>query len=385
MWLLLLVLLLKAGWFAPSESKETTIREAYEVGERALQQGDLAKAEKSFLKVLELVPRDVGARVNLGVLFMREQNWTRALEYLNQAEKLAPQVTGIRLNIGLVHYRQGDYAGAIPQFESVLREDAFSEQARRLLGLCYLFEARYSDAAQMLEPLWPVSNGDLSYLYSLAVAAGQGGRPELEERALTKLMEAGKDSPLVHLLLGKAYMAHGDYEHALTELQTAREGDAKLPLLHYNLGLAYRHNGETEKARTEFLQDAALEPKVAFNYDQLGLLASLEGKDHEAEGYFAEAVKRDRSLGTSWFGLAKMYRQDKRYSEALKALDEAGTIDPQSASVHYLRAQILAALGRKSESQTEMATVQRLKKETVDKLEQEISGATYRDREMPVQ
>jgi hypothetical protein len=66
----------------------------------------------------------------------------------------------------------------------------------------------------------------------------------------------------------------------------------------------------------------------------------------------------------------------------LKALDEAGAIDARSASVHYLRAQVLLAMGRKSESQLEMATVQRLKKETVDKLEQEISGATYRDREV---
>jgi hypothetical protein len=46
---------------------------------------------------------------------------------------------------------------------------------------------------------------------------------------------------------------------------------------------------------------------------------------------------------------------------------------------------VLAALGKRNESQNEMAAVQRLRKATVDKLEREISGATYRDREMPVQ
>jgi tetratricopeptide (TPR) repeat protein len=375
-------LLLLLFWFTQRQSAETQVREAYRAGEAALAQGDLAAAKTSFLRVLELVPNDVGARVNLGVVLMRERNWPRALEYLSQAEKLAPHVGGIRLNVGLVHYKQGDYAAAIPELEAVLKEDATSVQARRLLGLCYLFEERYSDSAVTLEPLWPTSNGDLSYLYSLAVAAGQGGRPELEERALGQLMTVGKDSPIVHLLLGKAYMAHGDYEHALTELQRAAKGDAKLPLLHYNLGLVYRHNGEMERARNEFQTDAAMEPDVAFNYDQLGLLASLEGKDGDAEIYFKDAVKRDPRLGTSWFELAKIYRQKKSYAEALKALDEAGAIDPRSASVHYLRAQVLLAVGRKSESQLEMATVQRLKKETVDQLEREISGATYRDREI---
>jgi Flp pilus assembly protein TadD len=372
--------LLLLFWFTQSQSTETQVREAYQAGEKALKQGALANAKRSFLRVLELVPSDVGARANLGVVFMREKNWPQALEYLSQAEKLAPQVTGIRLNIGLAHYKQDEYAAAIPQFESVLRDDSASLQARRLLGLCYLFEERYAEAASTLEPLWPVSDSDLSYLYSFAVAAGQGGRPDWEERALTKLMEVGKDSPIVHLLLGKAHLAHGDYESAMTELQAAATGDEKLPLLHYNLGLVYRHNGDREKARAEFLRDCELEPAVAFNYDQLGLLSSLDGDDREAESYYVKAVQRDHRLGTSWFGLAKIYRQEKRYSEALKALSEAETLDPRSASVHYLRAQVLAALGRSNESHNEMATVQRLKKETVDKLEQEISGSTYRDR-----
>ena len=357
----------------------------YQAGEKAVQEGDLVEAEKCFLQVLELVPRDVGARVNLGVVYMREKKWPKALDYLSQAEKLAPQVAGIRLNIGLVHYRQGDYAAAIPDFEAVMKQQPDSAQARRLLGLCYLFEARYRDASADLEPLWPTANDDLSYLYSLAVAAGNSDRHELEEKALARLMEVGKDTPLAHLLLGKAYLAHGDDDHALAELEAAEAVNTKLPMLHYNLGMVYRHKGDGEKARAEFRQDAALEPDVAFNYDQLGLLASAEGEGTKAEHYFLEAVKRDQWLGTSWFGLAKIYKDEKRYAEALRALDKAAEVDPGSASVHYLRAQVLTALGRKKEAATELASVQNLKKETVDRLEQQVSGSMYRDPELPSQ
>jgi tetratricopeptide (TPR) repeat protein len=358
---------------------DDAVRHAYQAGETAIQQGDLAAAEKAFLHVLELVPQDVGARANLGVVYMREQKWNRALDYLKQAEKLAPQVAGIRLNIGLVHYRQGDYKSAIPAFESVLNQQPDSSQARRLLGLCYLFVERYPDAATELEPLWPASNTDVSYLYSLAVAAGNAGRHDLESRAAGQLASVGKDSPFVHLLLGKAYIAHEDYPNALAELQKASDADEKLPMVHYNLGIVYRHQGELDKARAEFLKDVALEPNVAFNYDQLGLLAIADGKDHQAEGYFLEAVKRDPKLGTSWFGLAKTYKQEKQYTAALDALQHAGAIDPASASVHYLRAQVLAAQGRKQAAQLEFAAVQKLKKDNIDKLEREITGTKYRD------
>jgi len=50
-----------------------------------------------------------------------------------------------------------------------------------------------------------------------------------------------------------------------------------------------------------------------------------------------------------------------------------------------LRAQVLTAQGRKNEAQAELATVQKLKKENVDKLEEEVSGTKYRDPERPEQ
>ncbi|MDQ2843965.1 MAG: hypothetical protein M3Y72_23585, partial [Acidobacteriota bacterium] len=79
---------------------------------------------------------------------------------------------------------------------------------------------------------------------------------------------------------------------------------------------------------------------------------------------------------------AKIYKREKRYPEALKAVDEARSIDAKSASVHYLRAQILTEIGHHSEAETELAVVRRLKRETLDKLEQEVNGAKYHDPEL---
>jgi len=84
-------------------------------------------------------------------------------------------------------------------------------------------------------------------------------------------------------------------------------------------------------------------------------------------------------LGTSWFGLAKIYKQQKRFPEALTALDRAGAIDPKSASVHYLRAQVFQAVGRDNDAKNELAVVRRLKAEGLDKLEKEINGPSYHD------
>lgn len=377
-----MVILCAVSLKAQTTDREAAIRSSYQIGEQAMRSGNLDAAEQAFREIVEIAPRDVGAHGNLGVIYMRRKQWKAALEELKAAEQLAPQVPGIRLNIGLAYYRQKEYDRAIPPFESVLRDEPQSIQAGRLLGLCYFFKGRYGDAAGVLAALWPGSNSDLSYLYVLSVAAGNAGREDLSQRALARLLEVGKNSPELHLFLGKAYLAREQNYKAIEELQRAEQADPKLPFVHYNLGAAYRGNGDLAKAKAEFLKDAAVEPDVAYNYEQLGIICQSLDQKQDAKLYFQRALKLDRRLGTSWYGLAKMYKEEKRYPEALKALHEAGTLDAKSASVHYLRAQILTQLGRPSEARAELATVRKLQRETADELEQKITGRVYHDPQL---
>jgi tetratricopeptide (TPR) repeat protein len=364
---------------ALAQDTRTSIAASYQAGEQALTRGDLPGAEKAFRHVLTLTPNDAGAHANLGVVYIRQRSWKLALEQLEIARRLAPQIAGIRLNIGLVYFRKENYADAIPAFKSVVRDEPDSEQARQLLGLCYFLDERYADAVRTLEGLWPASNSDLNYLYVLTIAAAKVGRHDLENRAMERLVEVGKDSAELHLYLGRAFLAGGQDTQALAELGQAEKLNSRLPFLHYNLGLVYKRRHDFEKARHEFLSDRDIEPDVAYDYDELGTVSAALGDDNAAERYFQEAVRRDERLETSWYGLAKIYRQRKKYGDALRALEAAGKIDSQSASVHYLRAQVLLAMGKNAEAREELATVRQLQKKTTDKLEQAISGGHFRD------
>ena len=91
-------------------------QQLFAAGERALADGNLDAAERSFQQVLVLNPRVAGAYANLGVIHMRRKQWESALTNLHQAEKLAPQLPGIRLNIGLAHYRRGRLPARHPCF-----------------------------------------------------------------------------------------------------------------------------------------------------------------------------------------------------------------------------------------------------------------------------
>jgi tetratricopeptide (TPR) repeat protein len=335
-------------------------RALFSKGQIALQQGDLDAAEKAFRQVIKIDPGVAGAYSNLGVIAMRRKDWDRALGLLHQAEKLAPNVSGVRLNIGLVYYRQGDYAAAIPALSSVVDDQPDSQQARYLLGLCQLLVQNYSAAVAVLEPLWPQKSDDFMYLYVVSISASAAGRKELEEQALTRLVEIGGDSAEFHLLLGKAYLSSQQTENALSELERASVSNPNLPFVHFNLGIAYARSGNKERAEEEFRRDIAIEPDVPDTYELLGELYLRAGNDSEAGKFFAEALHRNSRMAGSHFGMAKILLHQAKYPQALSAIDSALRFAPDNQGAHYLRGQILSKLGRRGEAQVEFAKVNQM-------------------------
>ena len=359
---------------APGNSEQQPVAVLFERGEAALKAGNLVAAEADFRRVLALDPKSVGAYANLGVVYMRKKQWPEAIALLRKAERLAPTVPGIRLNIGLAYYRQSNFQAAIPPFRSVVREQPDSLQARYLLGLCYFFTNEYTPAVQILEPLWPQESANLNFLYVLGTAARKANQPELEQRAITRLVEVGNDSAELHLLMGKALINRQDYDKAIPELERAAQLDPKLPFVHFNLGIAYLQKQDYPRAELEFKKDIALEPDLAFNYDQLGAVYLYTQQDKEAEERFRQALQRDPRLTSSYLGLAKIYQRQGKFSDALIALNKAGHFEPGSSNIHYLKGQVLLRLGHQQEAKAELAEATRILNAERGQRQKELSG-----------
>ena len=354
---------------------ESAFRRIYEEGQQALRDNRLADAERAFRQVLARDPQNAGAYANLGVIAMRRKQWAMALRNLEKGERLAPGVPGVRLNIGLAYYAEGDYNAASKAFESVIRDDPASVQAHYLLGMCYFFRGLYAGTIEQLEPLWNAQSHNLGYLYVLAVAADETGRQEVEARAAHQLFEVGANTPVLHLLIGKADLHSFKDDEALDELKLAAHLNPRLPFVHFYLGIAYRRRNQYPQAKAEFLEDLKIDPQVAYTYDELGAVCDYLQHANEAETYYRKALQINPRLANAFYGLAKLLIRHGKYEEALQALEHAQELDPQSASVHYLKAQALKGLGRHEDAQNELATVTRMQKTGRDDLERRVSGA----------
>ena len=362
------------GVSAPPANATADPAQLFQRGQDALTQGRLDEAERAFTQVLAIDPKVGGAYANLGVVYMRRKQWTKALESLHRAETLMPQVAGIRLNIGLAYYKQNEFLKAIPPFESAVRDQPNALQPRYLLGLCYFFAERWADAATTLEPLWAQESGQLSYLYVLSNAAHRAGQKDLDDRATAQLIRIGDGSPEYRLFVGKYHLNLEQYDLALAEFQAAAQANPKLPFVHFNLGLTYLKKQDFEHARDEFLQDAAVEPDLALDYDELGDVYVLMQQDANAEKSYREALKRDPHMVNPYLGLAKIYQRAEKYTQALTEIDAANKIDPNRTAIHYLRGQVLVHMGRKDEGKKELETAVRIDNEHRAERQKQVEG-----------
>lgn len=121
----------------------------------ALHSGNLASAEELLLKAKELIPSSAVVHNNLGVVWLRKHNVSRAAQYFEKALDLHavdPHATG---NLGMVRWVQGRPDESYDLLSRAV-EYGFSEPAALyILGRLALERGRFDVASSQLERVRP--------------------------------------------------------------------------------------------------------------------------------------------------------------------------------------------------------------------------------------
>src|SRR5207245_6355668 len=185
-----------------------------------------------------------------------------------KAKALSPDVSGIRLNLGLGYFRKHQFKLAASNFGDVISSDPNNLQARYLKGICDFMMDDFHAAIAAFEPIQIAEQDDLEYLFMLGTSYGMLKRTDDSLRVFQRMIEAGGDTPHLHLLLGKAYLALSQLDNAAVELKRATENPS-LPFAHYYLGVLNRQQGRLDLAATEFEKEIEIAPGNPSAYKDL--------------------------------------------------------------------------------------------------------------------
>ena len=179
----------------------------------------------------------------------------------------------------------------------MLGNEPSDHEARAMLGLLYIRQERFSEAAE-------------SYLLATRLAP---------------------DSMRYHNNLGNLYLRLQKYERAIQTYTEALRLAPDYAEAHYNLGQAYLHTQRFEEAKRSLLQARQYRPEDADGNYFLGLLYAREGKYERAAEVFEQALKTRpdfldarQKLAVSYLKLGR-YEESKEQVEIIKERNEEET------------------------------------------------------------
>jgi Flp pilus assembly protein TadD len=120
-------------------------------------------------------------------------------------------------------------------------------------------------------------------------------------------------------------------------------------------GSLHRRTGRDEEALEDYSEAARLEPYFTGAYNNRGNIYSARGDDVRAEQSFLAALRADPKNAKAHNNYAWHLATRWQYEEALKRVNEAMALQPDSNVIYDTKAHVLMGLGKVAEAEATFA------------------------------
>ena len=219
--------------------------------------GDLEKADYHATLAVEHHPRNVKAVYNLGIVRVKQERHTEAIELFRNALLLYPEFLDARQHLGNTLRESGDISGAREAYEKALE-----------------FNPEFSDAH-----------------FGLGQLLLELGDARAAETHFWTYINLEPDQVEGHASLGMALASQGLTDAAIKQFFLAAALDPEHEEYRFNLGTLLMSKGRAGEALPHYLKLVELLPGSADAHYGLGTCLQAQGRDAEAIKAFEDAVR----------------------------------------------------------------------------------------------
>lgn len=226
------------------------------------------------------------------------------------------------------------YQVATQEFQAALALNPKLVAARYQLGACLFAVGKFQESRQQFDLLQKQTDGDASVVYQLGRLDLQAGDFESAIKRLTPLM-ANPPFPDTAYYLGTAHFQKGALAAAEKWFQVAATADPKDYRVPERLAHIYQREGRKTESAKQFALSSQLRERYVESAQQAVACSQwLETKPLEEAKPVCDRLfdPHDPDRLTV---LGMLYGQHGRYSEAVKPLEEANRLDPESFEINH--------------------------------------------------
>ena len=254
---------------------------------------------------------------------------------LSAAAKTQESSASTHLGRGYEALKQDRYDAAVEEFRAALKTDPkLTLRARFPLAVALFELKRFDEARKELQTVQRETGEHPNVLYYL-------GRIDLEQRnfagAIANLTRAATQPPFpdTPYFLGYAYFKQGDLASAQKWLEQAAQAMPRDARVEYQLGQIYRREGREQDAKKALALSDQLRER-----DDTESKVRLQCAQKLAEGPSEQARKicdqlYDENSADKLTELGTLYGQHGDLEAALKPLQRAAELAPQSPQMQY--------------------------------------------------
>jgi tetratricopeptide (TPR) repeat protein len=302
------------------------------------------QAEASFLRALELSPRDPQTLNNLGILYRKTERFEEARAAYCKAVAIQPGFAQAWYNLGLLCNHLEEWADAEAAFGKVLARVPNHAGALVGLGVALGNQRRYAEAIEAYQAALAQDGQRLEALHNLGVALKIEGRwPEAVE-CLQKAAQIAPDNPRVMHNLGAALRLAGRTDEALAALSRAVELDPDDLDNHHWLSELLWAQGREDFVRS-FESARNRRPQNADLRLQLGLHLMYAGRHEEAERELRDALGFAPERFDIRQALGSVMHEMERYDESLAEFETALAQSPGNLTILDGMGHVLLGMG----------------------------------------
>ncbi len=250
-----------------------------------------ALAEKEFVAVLRINPREPAALYGMGQIEYEKKNYAAAAELFEKVLKILPAANRVHYSAALAYRGSG---------EEVLARQHLALQGPVGVGVLDPLERAVEDLSDSVR-----AN------LLLAKAALESKRPEDAIRLYVKVLKKEPENLTALVNLGSAYMFTGNREQAATVFEKAIKTEPSNTNALFNLGALYSAAGKGELAILNFKKLLTLAPEDIEARFQLA-------KELSKTGSLDEAIKEYRTVADA------APEKEEVLIELVKLLDKKG-------------------------------------------------------------
>jgi tetratricopeptide (TPR) repeat protein len=339
--------------------------------------GQAMPAIANYEKALFLDPLNENLHLQLGRLYMDQQQWDKAGTVYNNLVLHFPSSYAGYFFLGRISTINGDKKAAKKYFEKTLALEPELVEPRFELGMIYEAEGDFEKAVRTYKEVLKENPTNVRARMAMGLNYHKQGLRKEAEKVFFALGQTSISDPLIARALVSDYIDIRNFEDADIIVKGMLAGAPDNTDLVYISGITLDGLGEKEAAIKQLIK---VVPDSRF-YENAAIHAALLyqelGRNQEAVASLLKAVERDPENAEFRYYLGSFYEQAEDYENAEKELKEGLDSNPNHPRLHFRLGVIYDKLGQKEACIEEMKMVLELDPDNANALN--YLGYTYAD------